>query len=555
MSKATRAKHTLLPCALLMLLAACALCLHFTSPVSAEGDDEAEGDPPEETLGERLFLETRFSQFFFLNCYGDVNRVLLIGDPVLNTSETTDEPLPGPFKGQGMNCRACHLVDEQRDTPGGGMRTYCDFAQRSPIPLRADGKTMTPRNSPPLVNASLDRASGLNFHFDGQFATLEDLCRATLTGRNYGWLASEQALAIKHIARVIRLDNGHSALARSSAAMSYATLFKGTDYRIPKEFRIDVTKATDNQIVNAVSALIAAYVRGLEFSKDAQGNYNATPYDLFLAKNKLPRQPNKGESDKDYGQRLLKLAENLASPQFVTPADGTFALHQQDFAFGADELEGLKTFLREPETAGSNAAGNCIACHAPPNFTDFSFHNTGVSQEEYDSVHGAGKFKLLAIPTYTQRVKTRAYSLPATAVVPKGLGTYLAIPNSGNVNNVDLGLWNVFLNAEIPKPQGQIALLLQKQFPGKRNLDQWLSLTVALFKTPGLRDLGHSGPYFHSGRFTTLTSVIDFYRTTSAQALSGDIRNADAQVQRIQIETGDTDKLVKFLMALNEDYQ
>ena len=31
---------------------------------------------------------------------------------------------------------------------------------------------------------------------------------------------------------------------------------------------------------------------------------------------------------------------------------------------------------------------------------------------------------------------------------------------------------------------------------------------VALFKTPGLRDLGHSGPYLHDGSADTLEDVV-----------------------------------------------
>jgi hypothetical protein len=56
-----------------------------------------------------------------------------------------------------MNCRSCQLVDEQKGIPGGGNRTYADFGRHSTLPPREDGKLLTPRNSPPLVNASLNR--------------------------------------------------------------------------------------------------------------------------------------------------------------------------------------------------------------------------------------------------------------------------------------------------------------------------------------------------------------------------------------------------------------
>lgn len=43
------------------------------------------------------------------------------------------------------------------------MRTYIGFARRSPVPERLDGLLTTPRNAPPLVNASLDRPGGALF--------------------------------------------------------------------------------------------------------------------------------------------------------------------------------------------------------------------------------------------------------------------------------------------------------------------------------------------------------------------------------------------------------
>ncbi len=116
-------------------------------------------DPAEIVIGERLFLETRFAQFVMiaLDTGQDVNTPLNTGDPVMEETVTTSDPLPGPFAGQSMNCRACHLVDEQVEIPSGGMRTYSDFARRSPVPEREDGKRVAMRNSPPLVNAALAR--------------------------------------------------------------------------------------------------------------------------------------------------------------------------------------------------------------------------------------------------------------------------------------------------------------------------------------------------------------------------------------------------------------
>src|SRR5689334_752180 len=128
-------------------LLAAAAC-HAPSPEPAE-------DPPEVVVGERLFLETRFAQFFAAHAVS-VNQPLKAGDPVMDTLQTAaGSTRPGPFAGRSMNCRQCHLVDEAAGADGHALRTYTDFAARSPIPARPDGQTQTPRNSPPLVNATL----------------------------------------------------------------------------------------------------------------------------------------------------------------------------------------------------------------------------------------------------------------------------------------------------------------------------------------------------------------------------------------------------------------
>src|SRR5271170_891248 len=92
--------------------------------------ESADTDPPEVQVGERLFLDTRFAEFFFANSNGNVNAVLPAGDPVVDQEQTTGKPLPGPFQGQSMNCRQCHLVDELKPQSPFYVRSYCDFARR-----------------------------------------------------------------------------------------------------------------------------------------------------------------------------------------------------------------------------------------------------------------------------------------------------------------------------------------------------------------------------------------------------------------------------------------
>ncbi|MCA9774902.1 MAG: hypothetical protein KC466_20955, partial [Myxococcales bacterium] len=264
----------------------------------AASEDAGPPDPAAEVLGERLFLETRFAEFFARAVGPAVNAPLVVGDPtVASTLTAGGRTLPGPFAGEAMNCRVCHLVDEHGGRRGGGVRAYADFARRSPIPLRLDGGFETPRNSPSLVGATLPRAGGLLLHLDGEFATTEDLVVETLLGRNYGWLPDERDAAMAHVARVVRFDDGRGDLAEEFEHLTYAEALASDPsdvpdaLRLPEQFRLDTNGATDAEIVDAVARLIAAYVEGLRFGADAAGRHVGSPYDLFLRRNGLPRAP------------------------------------------------------------------------------------------------------------------------------------------------------------------------------------------------------------------------------------------------------------------------
>lgn len=546
-----------------------------------------EGSPPvaspvstgtpgaEEAVGERLFLDTRFSQSFkvFMDNGGKVNDPNS-GDAVVATLETLGAPInPGPFRGMAINCRTCHLVDDALSAPGGGMRSYADFARRSPVPARADGDTNTPRNSPPLVNSSLNRPGGVLLHFDAEFNSMEDLVVGTFTGRNFGWLPGEKAQAISHIVKVVREDDGSFDL--TDTGLSYRALFTGTnpnipdELRLPPQFRALIGSGTEQEVFDAVVKVVAAYVNGLRFSQtDDNGVPIRSPFDVFLAVNGLPQQPDPNEAPLSYSRRLRALINAPSfSPQFVTSnpnrSNGRFQFHTQAFVFGATELAGLKMFLAEPATLPASPAeltagkiGNCIACHAAPNFTDFKMHNTGTTQKAYDAIHGANAFSALAIPNLVVRDGNYDAFLPATENHPNASGRFRAIPVLADPTLTDLGLWNVFVNPDMPNPQAKIrAILCDDQVPCPFSDSALLDQAIARFKTPGLRDLGHSAPYMHNGQFDTLDDIIVFYREVSDQSRAGTLRNGDIQLQGIALQTTDIASLVAFLKSLNEDYQ
>ena len=390
---------------------------------------------------------------------------------------------------------------------------------------------------------------------------MEDLVRATYTGRNFGWLAGEEKIAIEHIAKIIRKDNGEGELAQEFGGR-YSTLLKGTDknvaekFKLPAKYRIDVLQATDKEIFNTVAKLVAAYVTNLTFQIDNEGNYVGSPYDAFLKKNHLPQQPNKNESAKAYSSRLLKEINNLEKPLFVTKDEGEFSSHKQEFVFSKKELRGMKLFFGKGTK--NTTAGNCVSCHTAPHFSDFGFHNTGLAQQNYDELHGIGAFKKLLIPGLIERNKNHNKFLPATAKHPTASSRFRSIAAKDKPGYTDLGLWNVFANPDMPAPQKKLKniICLQNKTSAKNSCSTTalLDKTIAAFKTPVLRDLGHSNPYMHSGQFDNLQQVVQFYIASSAQAKNNNLRNSESPLREINLSAKDLEPIVAFLKSLNEDY-
>ena len=199
--------------------------------------------------------------------------------------------------------------------------------------------------------------------------------------------------------------------------------------------------------------------------------------------------------------------------------------------------------------------GNCVMCHAPPDFTDFIFHNTGAAQEEYESIHGAGSFNQLLIPNLAERQANYNEYLPPTTNHPYATGKFITPPALNLPGKVDLGLWNVFENPDFPAPQAGLQQILPELVGNAAaSPDTALRHTIALFKTPTLRDLGQSQPYLHTGRMDTIEDVLRFYQKFSNQARAGSVRNAAPELQNMSLDNSAITPLAAFLRSLNEDY-
>lgn len=548
----------------LLIVAAVATGLMAAGCGSGKAPDapkETDSAPAADSIGEALFLDTRFGEYFATHATG-VNALLAHGDPVVAEVQTPKGSVPGPFTGQAINCRSCHFVTEFQNVNGLGNRTYADFTTHSPMPRgQPNGFDHTPRNAMQIVGSFTPRSGPVFLHFDGEFASGEDLVIGTMTGPEFGWYPTQYKDAIAHIAQVIRQDNGSNQLAADRLnGLSYSMLFAGTDPRIPNNLqlppqeRLNVATATDAQVMEEVALCITKYMQDLLFQRDKFGRYIGSPYDAFLRVNHLPQMPLAGQSKADYNRELYRQVVALKNPTFVTPSDGSFKYHNQPFQFGPLELHGLKIFLASAAPGTEEAhAGNCAACHQAPDFSDFVFHNNGVTQEEYDGANGAGAFMRMPIPTNAERLANFDAYMPPSPAHPNALEALRHPAVAGQPQFADLGLWNVYLNPDMPNPQTNLKGFVCAT--GKDcSVDQGLASTIGQFKTPVLRDLEDSAPYFHNGSAANFTDVINHYIAMSSLAHAGGMRNPPPEFANMSIGPDDVQALVAFLKSLTEDY-
>ncbi len=117
---------------------------------------------------------------------------------------------------------------------------------------------------------------------------------------------------------MIRNDNGQNVPAQQFGCnLSYKVILLGTDpaipvdCKLPAQYRLDVTTASDDAIVEDMAQMLGQYLDGLLFQQDDNGRYIGSPYDVFLRVNHLPVLPIAGQTVPEYNAKLLQLVNNL----------------------------------------------------------------------------------------------------------------------------------------------------------------------------------------------------------------------------------------------------
>jgi cytochrome c peroxidase len=74
-----------------------------------------------------------------------------------------------------------------------------------------------------------------------------------------------------------------------------------------------------------------------------------------------------------------------------------------------------------------------------------------------------------------------------------------------------------------------------------------LDVDRGAFRTPTVRNVGRSAPYFHHGAFPTLESVLEFYEKGGGKALGLDVPNQDPDVRPLVLTDAERRGLLRFL--------
>lgn len=478
-----------------------------------------------ENIGKRLFSDFRFSQEFYKKSQGNVNYILKNGSVELEEIKINDVTYDSPFKGQTYSCASCHMTDELVIDDKVISRGHNDFSKFTKVPFRSDNQTHTLRNTTSLTGVGSKWLQNRFSHYDGELADHSNTVLGNFTGRNMGWPSNESRVALNNIVKVIREDNGTLEFSRKHFG-SYKKLLLGIDpsipddYKLEKENRIDVESASSGKILKFVVTAVTAFMNTLDFKKDENGDYIGSSYDQFLKLNNLPRSPQNGENIYRYAGKLRSALLNLKDIKFIPGK------------FEKEEWKGLRVFfnLNKRHEGGR---GMCLPCHVPPMFTDQSFSNIGVSQIEYEKVHGEESFKLLDIPTLNERKDK----------------TFLARADINDKNKADLGVWNFY------KRKDHITRYMNELFcrnPLECNESLVLDNLIANFKTPTLRNLKNSAPYFHDGSARDVMETLIHYKITAKMAQLGKLVNPAHQIRMIRLDDNDLIDLRAFLNALND---
>jgi cytochrome c peroxidase len=197
-------------------------------------------------------------------------------------------------------------------------------------------------------------------------------------------------------------------------------------------------------------------------------------------------------------------------------------------------LEGNSAALTVEQQQGFGvfmSKGKCINCHGGPALTNASIHR-----------------KL-----FTGRMSNMPMGNGANAVYDEG---FYNIGVTRTSDDLGVGGRDPFGNplsySGLAKEKGAFFFLYEQDFANV-TVTPWTRIAVnGAFKTPGLRNVALTAPYFHNGGAATLEQVVEFYNRGGNFALHN-IADLDADIQPLGLTASEKASLVAFMKALTDD--
>jgi cytochrome c peroxidase len=247
-----------------------------------------------------------------------------------------------------------------------------------------------------------------------------------------------------------------------------------------------------------------------------------------------------------FGISIMLYESTLVSDE--TPFDRWMETGVLDSAFGAPELRGLNVF--------TGKAG-CVACHAGPELTNATVRYA--LDEIIEPMPMAQGFALYDNGFYNLGVT------PTTDDIGRGgkdlYGKPIAFSRQALFNR--LGIQNmefpIMGNETVPKA-GELGNMVCTDGDADGFCDSGTSIVPEFqraavdgsFKTPGLRNVELTGPYFHNGGMATLKQVVEFY-DRGGNFCDLNLDDLSPDIHPLGLTEAEKEELVAFLVSLTDD--
>lgn len=219
-----------------------------------------------------------------------------------------------------------------------------------------------------------------------------------------------------------------------------------------------------------------------------------------------------------FGLALQLYQATLVSDQ--TPFDKY--LEGNSAALTAEQLQGFGVFMGK---------GKCINCHGGPALTNASIHRKFVTGRMSNMPMGNGGNAVYDEGFYNIGVTRSEEDLGAGGRDPFG---------------------NPLSFSGLAKERSLLFFTYEQDLANV-SVSPWTRIAVkGAFKTPGLRNVALTAPYFHNGGAATLEQVMEFYNRGGNFA-QHNMADLDADIQPLGLTAAEKASLVAFMQALTDE--